>query len=81
MNEESISARIERLVAEEHELRRREEEDRSLGDLLAVGRSGCGRWRGTGPRVGAATSAPRVPRGRGRIVTVHRPKPIEALLG
>jgi hypothetical protein len=38
MNEESLSARIERLVAEEHELRRREEEDRSLGDLLAVER-------------------------------------------
>jgi hypothetical protein len=38
MSEESISARIERLIAEEHELRRREEEDRSLGDLLAAER-------------------------------------------
>ena len=38
MNEESVAARIESLVAEEHELRRREEEDRNLGDLLAVER-------------------------------------------
>ncbi len=38
MNEESIAARIERLVAQEQELRRREEEDRNLGDLLAVER-------------------------------------------
>lgn len=38
MNEESVAARIESLVAEEHELRRREEDDRNLGDLLAVER-------------------------------------------
>ena len=34
MSDESIAARIERLVAEEHELRRQEESDRSDADRL-----------------------------------------------
>jgi len=34
MSDESISARIERLVGEEHELRNREEADRSDADAL-----------------------------------------------
>jgi Protein of unknown function (DUF2630) len=34
MNDETVAARIERLVAEEHELRQREEADRSSGDAL-----------------------------------------------
>jgi hypothetical protein len=34
MNDESIATRIERLVAEEHDLRQREEADRSAGDAL-----------------------------------------------
>jgi Protein of unknown function (DUF2630) len=37
-NQESIAARIESLVAEERELRSREEADRDLGDLLAAER-------------------------------------------
>jgi hypothetical protein len=34
MTDESIATRIERLVAEEHELRGREEADRSAGEAL-----------------------------------------------
>jgi hypothetical protein len=34
MNDESIATRIERLVAEEHELRQNEEADRDAGDAL-----------------------------------------------
>jgi hypothetical protein len=34
MNDETIAARIERLVAEEHELRRREEADRKDDEQL-----------------------------------------------
>ena len=34
MNDESIATRIERLVAEEHELRQREEADRGDDDAL-----------------------------------------------
>jgi hypothetical protein len=34
MNDESIAARIERLVAEEHDLRRREQADSTRGDDL-----------------------------------------------
>jgi hypothetical protein len=36
MSDESIAARIEQLVAEEHELRNREQEERSDTDALAA---------------------------------------------
>ena len=36
MSDESIAARIEQLVAEEHELRNREQEERSDTDALAT---------------------------------------------
>jgi Protein of unknown function (DUF2630) len=39
MSDESISARIERLVGEEHELRSREEADRSDADALESDKS------------------------------------------
>ena len=38
MSDESIATRIERLVAEEHELRSREERDSTDGDALAADR-------------------------------------------
>jgi hypothetical protein len=38
MSDESIAARIERLVAEEHDLRRREEADSKSDDALEVDR-------------------------------------------
>jgi hypothetical protein len=39
MTDESIAARIERLVAEEHDLRNREQAERSDEDALATDRS------------------------------------------
>ena len=39
MSDESISARIERLVAEEHELRTQEQRDQSDDDALAEDKS------------------------------------------
>jgi Protein of unknown function (DUF2630) len=38
MNDETIATRIERLVAEEHDLRQREEADRGTGDALETDR-------------------------------------------
>ena len=38
MSDESIAARIERLVAEEHELREREQQERADDDALAADR-------------------------------------------